>query len=152
MRLTTLPICAAILLSGCASHPAPTHDELQAQVLATERAFAATMAARDHAAFTRFISGEAVFFSGGKANRGREAIAADWAPLFKDKNAPFSWSPGQVEVLDSGQLALSTGPVLDAQGKLVATFTSIWRQESPGEWRIIFDKGNDVCVKCAVAP
>ena len=48
-------------------------------------------------------------------------------------------------MLDSGNLALSSGPVRDPSGKLVATFTSIWRQEGPGTWRIIFDKGNDVC-------
>ena len=50
-----------------------------------------------------------------------------------------------MEVLDSGTLALSSGPVHDPQGKLAATFTSIWRLEAPGIWRIIFDKGNEVC-------
>lgn len=48
-------------------------------------------------------------------------------------------------VLDSGTLALSTGPVRDPKGKLVATYTSIWRLEAPGTWRIVFDKGNDAC-------
>ncbi len=48
-------------------------------------------------------------------------------------------------MLDSGTLALSTGPVHDAQGKLIATFNSIWRQEAPGVWRIVFDKGSEVC-------
>ena len=38
-----------------------------------------------------------------------------------------------------------------AAGKLIATFTSVWRQESPGVWRIVFDKGNEVC-DCAKAP
>jgi hypothetical protein len=50
-----------------------------------------------------------------------------------------------VEVLDSGDLALSSGPVRDASGKLIATFTSIWRREAPATWRIVFDKGNPVC-------
>jgi len=27
----------------------------------------------------------------------------------------------------------------------LATFSSIWRQESPGVWRIVFDKGNPEC-------
>jgi len=27
----------------------------------------------------------------------------------------------------------------------VATFTSIWRMEAPGVWRIVFDKGNPEC-------
>jgi ketosteroid isomerase-like protein len=50
-----------------------------------------------------------------------------------------------VQVLESGALALSTGPVRDSQGKLIATFTSIWQREAPGQWRIVFDKGADVC-------
>jgi len=45
-------------------------------------------------------------------------------------------------VLESGNLALSTGPVRDPSGKVTGSFTSIWRQEKPGVWRIVFDKGN----------
>jgi hypothetical protein len=35
--------------------------------------------------------------------------------------------------------------VYDAAGKQTGTFTSIWRQDSPGVWHIVFDKGNPVC-------
>jgi len=42
-------------------------------------------------------------------------------------------------------LALSSGPVRDPQGKLIARFNSVWRLEAPGRWRIVFDKGADVC-------
>ena len=71
--------------------------------------------------------------------------------LYEGPTAPFSWEPQTVEVLDSGTLALSSGPVYDPKGKNFATFTSIWRLEAPGTWKIIFDKGNDVC-DCAKAP
>jgi hypothetical protein len=50
-----------------------------------------------------------------------------------------------VEVLPSGTLALSSGPVRDPSGKVTARFSSIWRLEAPGQWRIIFDKGERVC-------
>ena len=51
-----------------------------------------------------------------------------------------------MEVLDSGTLALSSGPVHDAGGKLVAEYNSIWRLEAQdGAWRIIFDKGSKAC-------
>jgi len=50
-----------------------------------------------------------------------------------------------VEVLDSGTLALSTGPVHDPGGKRIGTFSSIWRREADGSWRIVFDKGCPVC-------
>ena len=119
--------------------------DVQQVVADTERAFARTMAERDHAAFVRFVSEEAVFFSGTKVLRGKQQVADAWKPYYQGPTAPFSWQPEQVEVLQSGALALSSGPVRDAQGKLIATFSSIWRQEAPGVWRIVFDKGNEVC-------
>ena len=45
------------------------------------------------------------------------------------------------QVRESGTLAISSGPVRDPSGKRTGTFNSIWRLESPGVWKIIFDKG-----------
>jgi ketosteroid isomerase-like protein len=140
------PVLLLTFLAAACARPAPDNASLEQQVLETERAFAHTMAERDHAKFTTFLSDEAVFFSGENPVRGKDAIAADWKMFFDGPAAPFSWAPEQVEVLDSGTLALSTGPVLNQVGTRVATFTSIWRLEAPGAWRIIFDKGAPVCV------
>jgi len=123
----------------------PDPGQLRQQVEDTERAFAATMADRDHNAFTSFLSEETVFFSGEAPLRGKQQVADAWKPYFEGPDAPFSWEPQQVEVLDSGTLALSSGPVRDPDGKLVATFTSIWRLDASRNWRIIFDKGNRAC-------
>ena len=133
------------VLAGDAPKTAPT--ALREEVFATERAFAKTMADRDHAAFVSFLASETVFFSGERPLRGAEAVAAWWKKYYVGKEAPFSWEPAMVEVLDSGTLALSTGPVRDPSGKETGTFTSIWRREGPGTWRIVFDKGNPVCPK-----
>jgi ketosteroid isomerase-like protein len=130
---------------------APTDQSpLQQQVAATERAFAKTMSDRDLAAFGRFISQEAVFVSGAKPLRGRQQVIDGWRKLYAGASAPFSWEPQTIEVLDSGGLALSRGPVHDAAGKLVGTYTSIWRLEAPATWRIVFDSGCEVCAQCAV--
>jgi len=120
-------------------------DQLQQQVEDTERAFAQTMADRDHAAFTMFLSEETIFFSGITPLRGKQLVADTWAPYFEGPAAPFSWEPETVVVLDSGTLALSSGPVFSAAGDRVATFNSVWRLESSGQWQIIFDKGNRYC-------
>jgi ketosteroid isomerase-like protein len=134
------------LIIGCSTgHHRHALLELKAQVQDTERAFAKTMKDRDHAGFGRFVSEEAIFFSSKKVLHGKERVASGWKHLFEKPDAPFSWEPEQVEVLPSGTLALSTGPVRDTSGKLVSTYTSIWRLEEPGVWRIIFDKGNEVC-------
>ena len=73
---------------------------------------------------------------------GKRKVVEGWAGFFDGPQAPFSWEPDQVEVLESGTLALSTGPVRDPTGKIVARFNSIWRLEPSGRWRVVFDKGS----------
>lgn len=134
------------LFTACADSPQqPNLVELKKQVTETERAFAKTMADRDHVAFTSFLAEEAVFFSGPTPLRGRQQVADWWKRYYEEPDALFSWEPEKVEVLDSGTLALSSGPVWNADGKLTSEYTSIWRLEEPGKWRIIYDKGNKVC-------
>jgi ketosteroid isomerase-like protein len=126
------------MVCGCATHaPSATRAE---EVRATEAAFAKSMADRDFTAFQRFLSTDAVFFGAHSVARGTAEVSAVWKPLFADATAPFSWAPDKVEVLASGDLALSTGPVY-VNGKLVGRFNSIWRREAHGAWRIVFDKG-----------
>lgn len=136
------------LSAGAARAAAPELARLQQQVADTERAFAATMARRDHAGFAGFLAEDTVFFSGPTPLRGKATVAAHWMRFYDSAQAPFSWEPAEVEVLDSGDLALSSGPVRDPAGKTVARYTSIWRREASGAWKIIFDKGCDVCSAC----
>jgi len=147
MRKTALAIpLGTLVLAGCATLPSPSDPGLaREQVFATERAFAATMAHRDARAFAGFLSQDAVFLSGKTAARGPAEITKRWHKLFVAPEAPFSWRPEQVEVLYSQSLAISSGPVFDGGGHQVATFSSIWRQEAPGVWRIVFDSGCDAC-------
>jgi len=118
--------------------------ELQKQVREREQAFAKTMADRDHAAFTSFLSEEAIFM-GRTALRGRTAVAEGWKRFFEGPKAPFSWEPERVEVIDSGTLAISSGPVRDPEGKRTGTFNSTWRLEPDGQWRIVLDIGCPPC-------
>jgi ketosteroid isomerase-like protein len=148
--LAAAMLVGALSLAGCATAPANAPAQpiteaqrslLEKQVADTERAFAKTMADRDHAAFVGFLAEETVFFTGPKPLRGKEAVASVWKRFYATPEAPFSWEPEQVQVLDSGTLAMSMGPVFDPTGKRVASFTSVWRLEAPGVWRIVFDKG-----------
>lgn len=118
---------------------------LQKQVADTERAFAKTMADRDHAAFATFLAAETVFFTSGDTLRGAEAVAGAWKGYYEGETPPFSWTPERVEVLDSGRLAFSSGPVLDTDGTRIGTFNSVWRLDDDGHWRIVFDKGCPPC-------
>lgn len=118
----------------------PEQDVLRRQVEAAERAFAKTMADRDLAAFERHLSDQTIFYGRGVL-RGKAAVVAAWKGFFDGPVAPFSWEPDQVDVTPDGTLAMSTGPVRDPAGKRVSRFNTIWRQEAPGVWRVVFDKG-----------
>jgi ketosteroid isomerase-like protein len=139
-------MCVVLLmLAAAASAARLSNAELKKQVIATERAFAATMKARNHGAFSNFVADEAVFFSGATALHGKEAVLKAWKRYYDMPRAPFSWEPDEVEVVESGTLAISGGPVYDPNGKLIGRFSSIWRLEAPGTWRVVFDRGSDVC-------
>jgi ketosteroid isomerase-like protein len=143
---------AATTLAQTAS-PAPAvapaapagHEKMRQDVMALERAFAKTMADRDLAAFTRYLSAETVWTGSQGPLIGPDAVVGAWKKFFEGPTAPFSWEPDRVEVMANGLLALSTGPVRDPAGKPVARFNSVWRQESPGVWRIVLDMGTPGC-------
>ncbi|HXK60756.1 MAG TPA: nuclear transport factor 2 family protein [Acidobacteriota bacterium] len=118
--------------------------ELQRQVREREIAFAKTLADRDLAAFADFVSHEAIFV-GRNVSRGRAAVVEAWKKFFEGREAPFSWEPERVEVIDSGTLAISSGPVRDRTGKRTGTFNSTWRREADGQWRVILDIGCPSC-------
>ena len=148
-----MPLVIALLsiLSGCATKgppQSPAAAGAEEAVRSAELSFAQAMADRDFDAFVGHLSAEAVFFGDGKVRHGRAEVAAAWKPLFSAQKAPFSWAPDHVEVLASGKLALSTGPVT-VNDRIVGRFNSIWRLEAPHTWRIVFDKGEPVCADAA---
>lgn len=149
MRRTILLLLAVSCFpANCPARCEATQDRAR-EVRETEKAFAKTMADRDLEAFLGFVATDAVFFGHAGALRGVEAVKAAWSPLFVGASAPFSWEPEVVEVLDSGDLAFSSGPVRDPQGRRVGTFNSVWRRDSEGRWKVIFDKGCPPCDRSA---
>ncbi len=139
----TMLIVVSILMTGAAL--GETRDDLAQQVRSAETAFAKTMADRDLESFASYLADEALFFDGSNVMRGKEAVKVGWSVLFAGDAAPFSWEPKVVEVLDSGTLALSSGPVRNPEGKQVGTYNSIWRREADGDWKVVFDKGCPHC-------
>ena len=134
----------AIVTAAVAPSPAllaQARTALQRQVFAAESSFAASMAQRNLEAFASHVSSEAIFFGDTTVMRGKRAVLAGWKRFFAKPDAPFSWSPDVIEVLPSGNLALSSGPVFDPAGQKIGTFSSIWRREPDSSWQIIFDKG-----------
>lgn len=143
-----LLVCALLMATVARAEEQTNVAALSAQVRAAEQAFSKAMADRDVEAFASRIADDAVFF-GAKPLRGKNAIVAAWKQFFAGPQAPFSWQPEEVQVLDSGTLALSSGPVRAPDGKQVGVFNSIWRRDADGVWRVVFDKG---CADCPCQP
>ncbi len=128
-------------------------DEAGDSLRAAEIAFAASVADRDAEAFASFIDEDAVFL-GATALRGRAAIVEGWAVFLTEGGPTLVWQPEVVEVRPDG-LGLSRGPyTLTATGddgeetSSSGLFTSIWRRDADGGWKVLFDAG---CPPCAAA-
>ena len=139
--------CPALLVGASViglSSPVLSQNQssaLKHDVFVAESSFAASMAERNFEAFGSHVSPEAIFFGDTTVMRGKAAVLRSWRRFFEKPDPPFSWKPDVIEVLPSGMLALSSGPVFDPRGQQVGTFSSIWRRERDGRWLIIFDKG-----------
>ena len=144
---------SVLVLLCMATNAAVAEDlaKLADQVRATEIAFAKTLADRDVKTFRQMIAPDVIWLADVPL-RGPDAVLTRWQKFFDGPTAPFSWAPELVEVQEGGKLALSTGPVFDPAGKRFATYTSIWRRESSGEWKIIFDRGCPACDCAAQKP
>ena len=125
----------------------PSLADQENEVRCKEIGFSNAVEIQDHELFSSFIDPDARFV-GGKVDRGREAIAEAWKVFFTGDLPKIMWRPKIIEVLESGDLALSRGPyrIIDknSQGETTeawGTFNSVWRLTSDGEWLVVFDAG-----------
>ena len=129
-----------------ATSPAPA--DLADDVRCREIGFSKSVENQDRERFASFIDPDARFV-GSKVDRSPEAIAEAWAVFFTGELPSIKWRPQFIEVLESGDLALSRGPyrIIDKneQGEVKeawGTYNSVWRLNADGEWLIVFDAGS----------
>ena len=135
------------LLVACALLPLAASADPAADVRCAEIRFSLSAEAREVAQFRSFIDPDARF-TGNEVLRGPDAVVAAWGPFFQPDGPRIKWRPQIVEVLDSGNLALTRGPYrlesTGPDGKLTVrwgTFNSVWRLAPDGQWRVVFDTG-----------
>lgn len=133
------------LLCLAASAVADVADDVRCR----EIAFSLSVEKRDVAAFSLFIDVDARFV-GGSISRGPVEVTTAWSVFFADDGPEIKWRPQYIEVLEDGKLALSRGPyrmiTRDPEGKATehwGTFNSVWRTQSDGTWKIVFDAGSE---------
>ena len=154
MRITkTTTACLLALVFGSVLADDAANEALRHAVTCAEIDFALSVEHGDERAFAEFIHPDARFIGGG-ISRGREAVLSTWAPFFDDGGPRLIWRPMIVEVLESGDLALSRGPyrlqTTDENGVAIevwGTFNSTWQRQSDGRWQVIFDAGSPTTVE-----
>ena len=141
MRLSTVLLVLAAVA-------APAFGDTADEVRCREIGFSKSVEAQDHERFATFIDPDARFV-GNKVDRSREAIAEAWRVFFTGDLPSIKWRPQFIEVLESGDLALSRGPyrIIDRneQGEMTegwGTYNSVWRLNADGKWLIVFDAGS----------
>ena len=116
------------------------------EVRNAEIAFAKAFADRDAVKFFTFVAADAHFLGPKRTLTGKEEVKSVWSNYLKYAKAPFSWSPDRVVVNAAGDLGLSTGKIVDADGKHIGNYSSIWQRQDDGSWQVIFDgPGAPVC-------
>ena len=138
-------LATLLLLAALAT---PAQAGLEQEVRCREIGFSQSVEKQDRELFASFIDPDARFV-GNKVDRSREAIAEAWAVFFSGDLPSIKWRPQIIEVLDSGDLALSRGPYRiidnDENGdprEAWGTFNSVWRLNADGEWLVVFDAGS----------
>ena len=141
MKFATVLFLFAVSASSAMGDPA---DDVRCR----EVGFSKSVESQDRERFAAFIDPDARFV-GNKVDRSPEAIAEAWAVFFTGDLPSIKWRPQFIEVLESGDLALSRGPyrIIDEneQGEVTeawGTYNSVWRLNADGEWLIVFDAGS----------
>jgi ketosteroid isomerase-like protein len=128
-------LAAVLLLAFATSAFADAADEVRN----VELAFAKAFAQQDAAKFFGYVADDATFLAARVTLVGKAEVVSRWTPFFSEKVAPFTWKPERVYVNGDGTIGLSTGPVFDKDGNQAGIYSSVWRKNANGEWKIIFD-------------
>jgi ketosteroid isomerase-like protein len=145
--LVSLPGVASAAGEAAAAAAAAVEELRQ-----VELAFAASVMENRPEVFAGFLDEDAVFVSERGVTRGRQAIVEAWRGFFAAGRPYFEWHPEVVELAGDGTLGLTRGPWTirsrDPQGGEVVqtgTFSSVWRRQPGGGWKIVFDTGCSPC-------
>jgi len=140
---------AAILFSLTACDDAPSDVEIEkwkAEIVAVEKAFN-DMAQQEGLvkAFEHYAAADGVIRRGKKVVKGKAAIAA-WYENDVKPNETLTWVPTFVDVSQSGDLAYTYGDYIftypDTLGnnkENKGVFHTVWKRQSDGNWRFVWD-------------
>jgi len=111
-----------------------------------EADFAAAVAQHGHAAFITYFAdnGVEVVDGGGFSSKDDMRKQPPWA-----EGTTLTWTPVHADMAASGDLGYTYGNFVftakNKDGKLVTSYgkyTSIWKKQKDGQWKVVVDMGN----------
>jgi ketosteroid isomerase-like protein len=129
---------------------APDTTGAREALLAADRAFADSTAARGLDGWMGFYAADAVRLTmGAEVAQGLEAVRKFDAPLFADSSTRLLWTPTSAGVFADGRHGFTTGTSLMVRTTAAQTDTvyrgayiTMWRREADGRWKVILDTGS----------
>ncbi len=134
------------IFGSCQNSKNPTNAErYKSELYAVEKEFCA-MAQLDgvQKAFVHFAADSAAVHRKGLILNGKEAIRKEYASFPKDDK--LEWSPDFADVSASGDLGYTYGKYtytsVDSLGHVTKSdgiFHTVWKRQSDGKWRFVWD-------------
>jgi len=122
--------------------------DVSEDVRCREIGFSKSVENADQDQFRSYLDDDARFV-GNSVLRGPDAITEAWRVFFAEGGPLIKWRPQFVEVLKDGKLALTRGPFRmivtgddGSTSEIWGTFNSVWRLQTDGEWKVVFDAGS----------
>jgi ketosteroid isomerase-like protein len=146
MKKITVALLLLLLLAtiSFATKAKPESDSVL--LFQLEANFAADVAKHGHAAFLTYFAEDGVELVDGGGINTKDAMRKQ--PPWPE-GTTLTWTPVKAEMASSGDLGYTYGNYVftskNKEGKSVANFgkyTSIWRKQKDGQWKVIVDMGN----------
>ena len=142
-------VIATTLLANARSAVTPEPKATAATLQRLEREFMKSVAEKGTQGYLSYYADDAVGVpDGGGFLRGRNEIAKR-AGYFDNKRNHMTWTPLGADVATSGDLGYTYGNFVltskNKDGKLVTSYgkyTSIWKKQPDGQWKVVVDVGN----------
>lgn len=151
--MVRMMLCAcflsSLLLVACSTQEAPPEPPPDPQVLMqADLEFARDTKERGVDGWVSWFAEDGAQLVPGREARGHEAIREIMTPAFAEPHSSLRWEPTFADIAESGDMGYTIGRYrsrrVDENGKQIdrtGTYTSIWRKNADGQWKVVLDSG-----------
>lgn len=142
-------VCVLVFAGARGSVRAGASAAAEAVLLEADRAFDAATAARGEAGFASFLSDDMTTIRADQPIvRGKGAFLEGWKSVFTTPGLSLRWQPQLARISDDGTMGFTVGTYTttrseNGEARVVGSgkYVTIWRKQSDGTWKVIFDSG-----------